>query len=299
MEINSLELYRVFYEVAKTKSITRAAERLFTGQPSVSKSIKRLEEVLQTTLFVRSRSGVTLTADGETLFTHIDRAMEEINQGELAVRKASAQTRGKLTLGVSSTLYNLAVAPHFKGFLDAHPNFTVNITDNSKSYRIIEMVKRGSLDLGIISRPISLDGIEFIPISSIDEIVVAAPQYLSRFDTSDITSFFSQAALISLEDGNIARDYNDRFFSELGIDAEPEIITSNMDFIIELATLGVGVGIVYRQIVEQELLTGDLVALDFLPSIPPRDIGIAICKGRLRTFAMKEFIDYYSMPSNA
>ena len=70
MNIN-LELYKVFYYVAKNESITRAANELAISQPAISKSIKTLENQINTSLFVRKRDGVTLTEAGETIYKKI------------------------------------------------------------------------------------------------------------------------------------------------------------------------------------------------------------------------------------
>ena len=66
MEQN-LSLYYVFHTVAKKGSISHAAKELYISQPAISKSIQKLEDNLNTTLFKRSSRGVTLTADGEIL----------------------------------------------------------------------------------------------------------------------------------------------------------------------------------------------------------------------------------------
>ena len=77
MEQN-LSLYYVFHTVAKKGSISHAAKELYISQPAISKSIQKLEDSLNTTLFKRSSRGVTLTADGEILFQHTRDAFETI-----------------------------------------------------------------------------------------------------------------------------------------------------------------------------------------------------------------------------
>ena len=67
MNIN-LELYKVFYYVAKNESVSRAANELLISQPAISKSIKTLEEQINTNLFIRKRDGVELTEAGETIY---------------------------------------------------------------------------------------------------------------------------------------------------------------------------------------------------------------------------------------
>ena len=70
MEQN-LNYYKIFYEVAKNGNISKAAETLYISQPAVSKSITKLEQSLNHTLFIRSKKGVKLTEEGKTLYHHL------------------------------------------------------------------------------------------------------------------------------------------------------------------------------------------------------------------------------------
>ena len=70
MDIN-FELYKVFYEVANAKSISKGAEKLMISQPAVTQSIKTLEDELNGKLFIRTPKGVILTNEGEILYNYI------------------------------------------------------------------------------------------------------------------------------------------------------------------------------------------------------------------------------------
>lgn len=72
----SLSSYRIFYVVALEGNISRAAERLFISQPAISRSIRKLEDSLETTLFLRSSRGVVLTEEGKILFDHVKEAFD-------------------------------------------------------------------------------------------------------------------------------------------------------------------------------------------------------------------------------
>ena len=72
MEQN-LSLYKIFYTVAQEKNISRASQELYISQPAISKSIRKLEESLGVTLFVRSSRGVRLTEEGSLLYEHMQR----------------------------------------------------------------------------------------------------------------------------------------------------------------------------------------------------------------------------------
>ena len=72
----NLELYRVFYAVAKCGSLTKAAEELFISQPAVSQAIKQLESQLGTTLFKRTHRGMELSEQGgKVIFDIVEKAL--------------------------------------------------------------------------------------------------------------------------------------------------------------------------------------------------------------------------------
>lgn len=293
MDLIPLELYKIFYMVAETGNISRAAEMLYTGQPSVSKSIKRLETLLGTVLFFRSSKGVFLTQCGKELYQHVKAALSEIQEGELAVRKFTSDTYGVLNLGISSTLYQYYISPHLKDFLTSYKNFTVNITDDSRSYNIVDSILSGYLDLGITSFPAHAENIKFFPLTRVREYVVASPDYLKRFHASSPAEFFRQATFICLEKGNIARDYNEQYLNDIGIELKADISTSNMNFIVELASSGVGFGIVYKAAALQQLREQTLTTVNLFPPIPPREIGFIVKKDSLLSSAAKTFMEYY------
>ena len=72
MNIN-LELYRTFYTVAKTGSISASSNILYISQPAITSQIKRLEEALGVSLFTRTKHGVILTEEGNLLFEYVKR----------------------------------------------------------------------------------------------------------------------------------------------------------------------------------------------------------------------------------
>ena len=86
MEQN-LNLYHIFVTVARCKNISGAARALYISQPAISKAISRLEQNLNTTLFLRSSRGVKLTEAGEILYRQVESAFLAINQGEQQLKK--------------------------------------------------------------------------------------------------------------------------------------------------------------------------------------------------------------------
>ena len=98
------ELYKVFYNVAKTLSFSEASKKLFISQSAVSQSIKALEKKLDQTLFIRSTKRVKLTPEGEILFKHIEPAVNLIIRGENQIMDANDLNGGQLRIGATDTI---------------------------------------------------------------------------------------------------------------------------------------------------------------------------------------------------
>ena len=96
----SYDHYRIFYYVAKYRSITAAAQVLMSNQPNVTRIIKTLEKDLGCTLFIRSRSGTTLTAEGERLFEHVKVAFEQIEAGEREISVERSLQNSVVSVGM-------------------------------------------------------------------------------------------------------------------------------------------------------------------------------------------------------
>ena len=116
MEQN-LSSYRIFYAVANTGNISKAAKELYISQPAISKSVQKLEENIGVKLFERSSRGVVLTSEGELLYTHVKSAFETLTLGEDKLRRSIALGVGNLAIGVSSTLCKYILLPCLKEFI--------------------------------------------------------------------------------------------------------------------------------------------------------------------------------------
>ena len=99
-----LSQYKIFYEVARTGNISKAAKELYISQPAISKAIGKLEESLNTTLFFRSSRGVQLTEEGEILYEYVRSAFDSLTRGEEELKRVHEFHIGHLRIGVSNTL---------------------------------------------------------------------------------------------------------------------------------------------------------------------------------------------------
>ena len=102
MEIN-YEYYRIFYFAAKYKNITQAADILHNSQPNISRTIKLLEHDLGCRLFVRSNRGISLTPEGEQLYSHVKIAVEHLMSAEDEIKMLTKLHKGVVCVGASES----------------------------------------------------------------------------------------------------------------------------------------------------------------------------------------------------
>lgn len=91
-----LNLYKIFYTVANTKSISKAAEILYVSQPAISYSIKTLETSLGGALFFRTNKGVELTPEAEKLYLAVKDCYNSLSVGERIFKEDQELVKGDL-----------------------------------------------------------------------------------------------------------------------------------------------------------------------------------------------------------
>ena len=95
----NLELYRVFYTVAKCGSLTRAADELFISQPAVSQAIKQLEGQLGANLFNRTHRGMELSdKGGKQIFSIVEKALAELDEAENRLKEINSTATGTIRI---------------------------------------------------------------------------------------------------------------------------------------------------------------------------------------------------------
>ncbi len=151
MELRHL---RYFLAVAESCHFRNAAEELLVSQPTLSQQIKDLEKELGTSLFERAGRGARLTQAGETFRDYARRAINVLEEGQVALQEFDDLLRGHLTIGVVQTVNVYLTPAVVVRFLKAYPKVNLHIVELSAN-DIEEGILSGRLDLGISFSPSS------------------------------------------------------------------------------------------------------------------------------------------------
>lgn len=130
MEI-SFDYYKVFYEVARSHSITLAASHLCLTQPTVTKYIKNLEAVLNCQLFLRSQKGVSLTSEGQRLYRQISHPCQQMGQAQEVIREYVTNQDGRITISATELTMRYFLLPFMERFQHCFPNVKLQIHAHS------------------------------------------------------------------------------------------------------------------------------------------------------------------------
>lgn len=290
----NLSSYKIFYTVASTGNISKAAKELYISQPAISKSIQKLEDSLGTKLFERSSRGVTLTDAGELLYTHVKSAFETLTIGEDKLRRSIELGVGHLTIGVSSTLCKYVLLPYLKEFIKKYPHINISISCQSTN-QTLKLLEEGKLDIGLIGKPYAVKNIDFYKLCDIEDIFVSTRDYLHNLSLRGIKKdqILQNSTLMLLDKENMTRQYMDDYFQKNHIALQDIIEVSNMDLLIEMAKVSLGVSCVIKNFVREELEHGTLVEIPLTIPIHKREIGFAYNREVKTSDPLKKFVAFY------
>ena len=138
---------RYFLSVAKHSNFTRAAEELYTSQPTVSKQIALLEKELGVKLFTRDKQGAHMTCAGQQLYPRFEKALKLIDSAVQQTSKSADDVQGQINVGIGSMLDINHVLPGFlRAFSLAYPQITLSI--HSYPFSVLrQKLSGGELDI--------------------------------------------------------------------------------------------------------------------------------------------------------
>lgn len=293
---NNLNLYYIFYTVALHKNISGAAKELYISQPAISKAISKLEQSLDVILFHRSSRGVTLTMEGELLFTQVQTAFSAIRHGEEQLKKVNELGISQISIGVSITLCKYVLLPYLQQFVKDNPHIKVTITCHP-TMETLRDIDNSVTDIGVVGIPSLPNGLTYIPFREIQDTFVTTDRYLEnlKIRVGNVRkAILNNATFMMLNKENISRKYVDMYLSSHQITMDNIIEINTMDLLIELAKIDLGIACVIKDFVKDELNDHSLTEVSLGRAIPKRKLGLVYKDDTIMTDAMKKFISYFT-----
>ena len=237
MDIRTL---RYFVEVVRQQSFTRAAEKLFVTQPTISKMLKNLEDELNWTLLIRNGRKLLLTDTGRVVFERGQAILAEFRQLEAELGDINQLNKGLLRLGIPPMVGMLMAGP-VSLFRQRYPGVELKIAEFG-GLTVQQAVMNGELDVAMTALPVEAEsGLATLPLFShpLCELVPRFGQWMERKSVSP-EALAEHPLLIYNEEFALSRQLM-QLFSEHNVKPRIAVRSGQWDFLAAMVQAGVGV----------------------------------------------------------
>ena len=273
MEIREL---RSFCMAARLRSISRAAERLGIGQPTVTTHIKKLESELNTVLFDRVKRPIQLTLAGRRLSELATPLVEGIDG--LADTTAEAEERGPVVLAATPDIIPHTLLRVVRVFLARHPHIHLTIKSATR-VQVSQMISEGEADVGIIQHYDRDDAFTFEGLFVYERVLITPSEHPLASDPVESLEQIARYPLILMNEGTHTRDLLESELRRRGVSYEIVVDLDSMDMIKRYVALGMGVSVGPRLAIDPE--DNDVLGVVSLAHIlPVEQGGIITLKGK-------------------
>jgi DNA-binding transcriptional LysR family regulator len=240
-ELLSLQQLRCFCAALELGSFTAAADALRVSQPAVAEQVRKLEQALGADLFVRAGRGVVATEAGRAFAEHATRSLRAVEDAADSVGELTALRSGTVAVGIFGEPSAWQMHELVAAFLRRHPNMSVRFVGRNSS-AIVERVRRGELEAGVVLLPIDDDRLDVRPIVRDEVLYVSAsaertrqPATIEHLATTPLVFYDAESG----DNDPIRRQLAERA-QALGVQLQPKVEVELKDIALRLVAAGIG-----------------------------------------------------------
>jgi DNA-binding transcriptional LysR family regulator len=280
----------VYVTLARTMNMSRAAEELHMTASGVSHCLKTLEADLGCRLFERSSRKVELSQAGREFLAQAEQILEQMKAVRERIQEWNDWRQGQLLIGANGTACQFLLPPVLREFRESFPNFTIKIEQFASKEAIARLVEN-RLDLALLTEPAEPSPhVHFNIIGEDDLQFIVNPLHPWAAKRKAQREDIPERKLILPERGGNTYRLIESYFRNENIQIQPFIEIANEQAIKEFVRLGMGVGVLPRWFVADELEQGSLVALALGRRRLKRRWGVLHAKARRLSLADDLFI---------
>lgn len=291
--IINLNLYKIFYEVALSESISDASKKLFITQSAVSKAIKKLEEDLNTNLFYRNNKGVKLTDKGKELLFYVEEAFNNLVTAERTMIESQTLNKGKIAIGVPSQIGSFYIFEDITNFHKKYPNIEITIISKTTT-QLLKLLEQHEIDFIIDTSPINakIDNIVIQPLIEVNNCFVIKADSSIFIDKIKSISDLANYPLVLPIKGTDNRKQLDKIFEKNNIELNNVINIHTSEMIVGAVKKDLGIGYIIYDVIKDNVENNEFKILNIKEELPKITINLIYIKKYL-TIAPKFFIENY------
>ena len=284
---------RSFVSVVRYQSFTKAAEKTFISQPTISTHVRALEEELNAQLFIRNTKNIELTEKGRELY---ETAKNIISLEDKLIRKWNDEAQSNIHIGASSIPSAYILPQILPEFIKRNPNVHFNVTQNG-SLMILDGLSNGLYDVGIVGMTSSDSDICFTPFCC-DRMVLITPnneKFKEYYDRREFPyDLLYSESWILREEGSASGWLAGQLLEGLGISLEDINIfasLNDLESIKNLVAAGLGISVISDRAVTDYAVSERILQFEFEEDCS-RDFYIAVRKTNPISPIVQKFISF-------
>jgi len=282
---------RYFVALAETRHFGKAAERSFVSQPTLSAQIKKLENYLGVQLIERQPRKVTLTETGSKILPLARRIVQESDEIVSLARNEHDPLSGKLQVGLIPTIGPYLLPLVARKLRKQLPRLKVMLYEH-QTQPLLEKLRAGDIDLGILALPVPLDGLEARSLYD-ENFTLAVPTNspLAKRNNVRIDDLKGETLLL-LEDGHCLRDQALEVCSRIDVKESEDYRATSLETLRQMVAAGLGITLLPQLATRGPFGSGQgLTVKPFARPVPSRSVGAVWRKSTARTDAIKAVCD--------
>jgi DNA-binding transcriptional LysR family regulator len=252
---------RLFIHIAESGSLTRAAERMHLSLGAASNRIKELESRFGMRLLYRENKGVQLSPAGETLLSHAQQFMQQLERLKSDMQQYNNGIKGHIRIFANTTAVTEFMPQVLGSFLASHPQVNVALEERLNA-DIVRGVQDGTADIGIAAGPVHGQGLEIINFSTDRLVLVTARDHplaaAAHLRFADTLSF----AQVGLHEGSSLWHFLSRIVSESGQRLQLRIQVRSFEAMCRMIEADVGIGILPQSAAQRHSQTMRLALVE-------------------------------------
>jgi LysR family transcriptional regulator, hydrogen peroxide-inducible genes activator len=285
---------RYFVALADTRHFGKAAERSFVSQPTLSAQIKKLETYLGVQLIERQPRKVTLTDTGAKILPLARRILQESDEIVSMARNEHDPLSGKLKLGLIPTIGPYLLPLVTRKLRKQLPRMKLMLYEH-QTQPLLEKLRAGDIDLGILALPVPLDGLEARPLYP-ENFTLAVPTHNPLAKRAHIKlDDLNGETLLLLEDGHCLRDQALDVCSRIDVKESEDYRATSLETLRQMVAAGLGITLLPELATRGPFGSGHGLAVkQFARPVPSRSVGAVWRKSTARTDAITAVCDVIS-----
>lgn len=270
---------RTFRAVAENLNFTKASEQLFLTQSAVSHQIKALEEEFGVPLFIRGKSGVTLTDAGKKALEYAVKILDEAEKMREFVAGREKALAGRVRVAAATQALVYLFAPLFEEFMDSFNSVELVFRTTVSTEQTVEDILNGVADVGFASMAVYSPNLEVVELFEDELVLVSGKKHkLTRKAEVSIKDLAAERWIL-FERGSSIRRATDDFFQQKHIEPETALESNDTYFIKIMIEHGLGISLLPAWAIGNEVIKGDLKIINVKKLNLTRSVAMVGMKG--------------------